>query len=186
MSKSVRNNKSFIADKPLADQSWANDSLAVAEQTEQELAVLLCRRRRFEVMLGLVTMLVLCGMVACQVWLWLDRGQTVAAWSGVVYDVEPAAATMNGLYGSVTIELLDYSELTQAYVLINGQRAGTFDDNELTLRVFEGDVLELDVTAYRVPVRFRLGRLSAGIREDLLLSEVELCGERKSLGHIAF
>lgn len=154
--------------------------------TDRELLRFLQRRSVFEAVLAVVTLASLALLVACQVWLRLDNGQTVATWAGLTYDARPAAVSMDGLYGSVTIELADYSELAQAFVFINGQKAAAFDSAELTLRVFDGDVLEIDVTAYRVPVRFRLGRVSAGINESFLLQELELCGERRQLGRIVF
>ncbi len=153
---------------------------------DRQMADTLHRHRVFELLLAVVTLGSLAALLACQVWMQMDRGQTVATWAGLVYDAEPAAASFDGLYGSVTIELLDYSELEQAFVLINGQKAGVFDSTELTLRVFDGDVLELDTTAYRAPVRFRLRRVSAGINESFLFDELELCGERRQLGRIVF
>lgn len=130
--------------------------------------------------------LLLISVVACQIWLHYDEGRTVAVWSGTKYDVQPVAAMQDTAYGSITIELTDYSELTHAAVLINGQQVAVFAGNEVSLRVFDGDVIELDTVAYKVPVRFRLKKASAAICKEFLLSEIELCGERKELGRIVF
>ncbi len=126
------------------------------------------------------------SVLACQIWLHYDDGRTVAVWSGTKYGVRPVAAIQDVDYGSITIELVDHSELTHAAILINGQKVAVFATNEVNLRVFDGDVIELDTVAYKVPVRFRLKKASAAICKEFLLSEIELCGERKELGHIVF
>jgi hypothetical protein len=154
----------------------------------EEKARMLKRRRGFEWLLALLVLGALAALLVCQFWLYVDRSRAAATWYGMEYDeaVVPAAASNSGLYGSITLELAEYSRLEHAYVLINGVKAGDFSEPELTLRVFDGDVLEVDASAYNVPVRIRLQKASYGIDRERLFSEVQVCGERKEIGCVIF
>ena len=92
----------------------------------------------------------------------------------------------DGLWGSVTLDLQTYTELERALVLVNGVEAGRFTADSLTLRVYDGDLLELDCTAYSRPVSFHLSKASVGIDRAALQTELELCGERAIIGRIKF
>ena len=71
-------------------------------------------------------------------------------------------------------------------MLVNGVEAGRFTADSLTLRVYDGDLLELDCTAYSRPVSFHLSKASVGIDRAALQTEMELCGERAIIGRIKF
>lgn len=66
--------------------------------------------------------------------------------------------------GSITIEVVDYTGLDQALLLINGHKAGDFSEGRLTAAVASGDVLEIDATRYSHPIQFRVETVSSGIK----------------------
>lgn len=156
----------------------------------EEKVRMLKRRRMFEWLLAALVLAALAALLICQYWLYVDRSRAAVTWYGMEYDeaasAMPVSASNSGLYGSITLELTEHSRLEQAYVLINGVKAGNFSRSELVLRVFDGDVLELDVSAYNVPVRIRLQKASFGIDRERLFSEIEVCGERQEIGCIIF
>ena len=118
---------------------------------------------------------------------WLDWDLNFANWYGQDYaEVLPAVRQQEGLWGNVTLELQDYSELHRALVLLNGNEAAHFSSNRLNLRVFDGDLLEIDCTAYARPVRFSVVKTSVGIDRAALRTDLELCGERGTVGKIKF
>ncbi len=148
------------------------------------------RRRLFEMWLAAALVLGLTALVLCQVCLYQGRIQPAASWYGSDYRADgesvAAGALDEGLYGTVTYELCDYSRLEEAKIWQNGYEAGGFSEPELTLAVSPGDTLELDAAAYQRPVRVRLKRASTGINTAFLLSDVEICGGRINLGRIVF
>lgn len=141
--------------------------------------------------------LVLIGVAAllgCQLWLWQSSNRA-DAWYGLDYDqtlaelmpeAQPVGLSETGLWGNVTLALEKYTQLERAYVLVNGRRAGSFVGDSLTVRVYDGDLLELDCTAYSRPVGFQLKRASTGIDRSLLQEELRLQGERAVIGRIKF
>ena len=77
-----------------------------------------------------------------------------------------------GLFASITIEVCDYKNLAEAILLINGEESGSFLDKQLVVRVYPGDLLEIDTSAYLEPCRFRIVKKSSHIREDLIVEEI--------------
>ena len=75
---------------------------------------------------------------------------------------------VDGLFGSMTITLESYDSLVQAKVLVNGQAAAAFKQKEVTLRVYEGDVLAIDVSAYGQTCSFMISKLSGHINGSYL------------------
>ncbi len=154
------------------------------EQTAR--AVYLRRRKAFERFLGCLVLVGLAALLACQFWLGQHNGRT-DVWYGLDYaEAVPAVQQTDGLWGSVTLDLQTYTELERAVVLVNGAEAGSFTGSSLTLRVYDGDLLEIDCTAYSRPVSFRLRKASVGIDRTALQTELELCGERATIGRIKF
>ncbi len=148
------------------------------------------RRRWFETWLAAALAVGLAALVLCQICLYQGRIQPAASWYGSDYRADgesvSAGTLYEGLYGTVTYELCDYSRLEEAKIWQNGYEAGCFSEPELTLAVSPGDTLELDAAAYQRPVRVRLKRASTGINTAFLLSDVEICGGRINLGRVVF
>ncbi len=163
------------------------------DEAEEERSCLLAARHRMEVWLGWLLLAGLGLLVFCQAGLYYDRSRITETWYGEDYAAEQVEViptvtmqAMNDNWGSVTLALVDYSQLDAAKVLINGQTAGSFKEAELTLQVFEADELAVDCTAYSQPVRVRLKRASAGIDRSSLLAEAVAVGDVISWGKIAF
>lgn len=146
-------------------------------------------RRFWEWLLSLLLLAALAALIIAQIWLYQGRIQPVNSWYGADYqpgDVQSVSAFISEPYGVLTWELVEYSRLEQAQIWQNGEPAAAFQQPEITMRVYDGDVLSFDATAYRQPVRIRLKKLSAGIDGAFLLTDVEVCGERIELGQIVF
>lgn len=143
----------------------------------------------FNRLLAAVIFLLLAALLVCQLGMYQGRLQPVDSWRGAEYrDGEVAAVTAQttGLTGTVVWRLTDYSCLEELRLLKNGYEAGRFTSAEVRLRVADGDVLEIDATAYQRPVRLKLQQASSGIDRSYLLRELGLSGERLRLGKIVF
>lgn len=185
LSYSVIEDKNFIK-TPV----WGRLTVKGGEYMTGQEDIFFRRRRWFEVWLAAALTVGLAALVLCQICLYQGRIQPDASWYGSDYqadgEIVAAEALYDGLYGTVTYELCDYSRLEEAKIWQNGYDAGGFCEPELTLTVSPGDTLELDAAAYRRPVRVRLKRASTGINMAFLLSDVEICGGRIDLGRVVF
>ncbi len=166
------------------------------EQKTSERQLYLRSRRRQERLFAALLTVSLLIMLIYQAGFYLYQNQKLAwlgwelpleNWYGSSYDeVLPTVKQNEGLWGTITLQLADYSELRRASVLINGQPAGNFTGQSLTVRVFAGDKLEIDCSAYGRPVYFQLVKASSGIDRSALQSELVLNGQRGSVGQIKF
>lgn len=107
-------------------------------------------------------------------------------WYGEKYVAESAAADDEKVWGNVALELMDFTTLPGAKVLLNGEEVGEFREQRVTMRVEYGDVIAVDTTAYEAPVRVRIASVSSVIDvRDLQEVSVVNC-ECKELGKIIF
>ncbi|MDO4733092.1 MAG: hypothetical protein Q4B50_06220, partial [Bacillota bacterium] len=53
-----------------------------------------------------------------------------------------------GLFGNIRIESQEQVSLSRAFLLINGEQCGDFSQGQLSVRVYPGDVLRVDASAY--------------------------------------
>lgn len=74
--------------------------------------------------------------------------------------------------------------LEQAYLLINGERAGSFAAGELQVRVYDGDLLAVDCRAYDRELCFRVDGMSASVEERYLPRRFSCRGEAAVWGFI--
>ena len=91
-----------------------------------------------------------------------------------------------GLFASMTIAVCDYDSLEEAYLLVNGEVAGHFSGKQLVVRVYPGDVLEIDTTAYLSPCRFQVVKKSSHIREETIETMVTTAQGYGWIGKISF
>lgn len=91
-----------------------------------------------------------------------------------------------GLFASLTIEVCDYDSLEEACLLINGETAGRFRNKNLVVRVYPGDILELDTSAYLTPCRFRVTKKSSHIREEAIETSITTESGYGWIGKISF
>lgn len=66
-------------------------------------------------------------------------------------------------WAEVEVEMLQFTSLPQAMILINGQWAGSFAEPKLRLRVMGSDDIEIDTSSYDFPVQFRINQASVNL-----------------------
>lgn len=85
----------------------------------------------------------------------------------------PAAAVatneiQNKIWSTVTIKAEKYSCLNKARLLINGQYITDFRNNPVTVRVLDGDTLEIDTSYYKHALTFKI----VGVSMDIVYPKV--------------
>ncbi|GEM_PF-2302989 len=106
---------------------------------------------------------------------------------GLEYEtVLPATEDDTGLFGNITVEVVGYDSLSAAVLLINGEEAGSFEQGSVVARVYEGDVVEIDASAYNTWLTFLLVQCSSNIKKESLAKELTMQGGRGELGQITF
>lgn len=104
----------------------------------------------------LLRVLVLCAVMLVAVqWFAYDP---VVRTIGKVNDQYSAGSGFNSedLDHLVTFQMLDYTTLPMATVLVNGEKKGNFEHRYVTVSVSHGDVLEIDTKYYKHPVSFKV------------------------------
>ncbi|MGE5454304.1 MAG: hypothetical protein ACM3O9_03815 [Methylocystaceae bacterium] len=66
-------------------------------------------------------------------------------------------------WAEVELEMLHFSSLPRAMVLVNGQWAGSFTEPKLRLRVMGSDDIEIETSSYDFPVQFRINKASVNL-----------------------
>lgn len=91
---------------------------------------------------------------------WGERleGQTIEypVYSNEEEKQEPEMETLNSPYALLGLSLEEYSSLPRAMVLVNGKEYGSFEDNQVQLKLMAGDVIEIDASYYDFPVKFKV------------------------------
>ena len=90
------------------------------------------------------------------------------------------------LFGNMRFSAAEGLTLDQARLLINGEQAGHFGAGELTVRVYEGDVVTIDGSAYKRALLFHISAVSSNINSDLLPKSVSTDGDIAQLPIICF
>lgn len=116
---------------------------------------------------------------------WAERleGEPYQEWSQGSARVMEAESL---IFAYVTIELEDYSSLAKANLLINGKQVTDFRNKKVIVKVYPGDVIELDGSFYRRPVDFKVVRTSPNILEPALNHKVQTCANVVLLGKVKF
>ncbi|MBO8159537.1 hypothetical protein [Thermosyntropha sp.] len=63
-------------------------------------------------------------------------------------------------YAFLVISADKYSSLPKAVVLVNNKEVESFKNREVRLKVMAGDVVEIDSTAYDIPLEFKITEVS--------------------------
>jgi hypothetical protein len=92
----------------------------------------------------------------------------------------------NGLFGNIHIYTENQVSLSEAYVEVNGIRAGNFAKGNLLLRVYDGDTVNINTTAYKRELVFYISLISANIDSDSIKKELLVNGENIQAGVIKF
>ena len=90
------------------------------------------------------------------------------------------------LFGNMRFSTAEGLTLEQARLLINGEQVGHFGAGELTVRVYEGDVVTIDGSAYKRLVLFHISAVSSNINSSLLPKNVSTNGNSIELPIICF
>ncbi|MDD2568021.1 MAG: hypothetical protein PHN47_03495 [Clostridia bacterium] len=90
------------------------------------------------------------------------------------------------LFGNLTIEITGYNTLPEALVLINGSPAGNFKEKQVTIRVYAGDVVEVDASAYERFISFAVVKASGNINVEYLREKLTVNGSKAKVGEVLF
>ncbi|MHB8158656.1 MAG: hypothetical protein ACYDEQ_14935 [Desulfocucumaceae bacterium] len=82
----------------------------------------------------------------------------------------------------MTLYLSDYSLLPHLRVLVNGEVKVTFNSRYLALAVNSGDVIAVDGTFYKRPVKVEVYNVSKNIKSPRCGDRLQLNGNVASLG----
>lgn len=113
----------------------------------------------FERILVRVTLMGLVLMVASQLIL---TGSTTSMLDFSLpnsLDIEQAEMTLGqnfDTHSKISIVLVDYSSLGKAIVLVNGKKKADFSERRVTLKIYPGDLVEIDTTFYTYPIAFKI------------------------------
>ncbi len=88
--------------------------------------------------------------------------------------------------GALTIEVSDGTSIPGVKVLINNRPVGDFQYREVTLRVKEGDIIELDGRSCTTQTRFKVTFTSGIILWPTKGMEITLSGEVKKVCDVIF
>ncbi len=94
--------------------------------------------------------------------------------------------TENSLFANLRVEAQNGVSLPSAYILINGLKAGDFASGSLLLRVYEGDYLEIDCSAYARAINFKITGISANLKRETLPQTITVKNSLGEIGIIRF
>lgn len=103
--------------------------------------------------------------------------------------LEPAVDVRNedsSLFGNIKITADDGFSLEYAQVLINGISFGNFKDGEVLVRVYPGDVVSIDGSAYKRELGFHVTSVSSNISKDYVSTSLTTNGNIVDVGIIVF
>jgi len=87
-------------------------------------------------------------------------------------------------WAEVEVEMLQFTSLPRAQVLVNGQWAGSFTEPKLRLRVMGADDIEIDTSSYEFPIQFRIKKVSVNVVQPSAGSIYKSDGGRIYVGKI--
>jgi hypothetical protein len=101
-------------------------------------------------------------------------------------EVLPVNYSEERLFANICLEVLDCASLPLGYVLINGRRAGDFGQKEVTIRVYENDLVEIDSSAYQPSIRFGVKHCSVNLDQSGWSQDLRSREGKAVLGLIKF
>ncbi|TYO95572.1 hypothetical protein [Desulfallas thermosapovorans] len=84
----------------------------------------------------------------------------------------------------VTIQLLDYTSLPKAAVLVNGEKKGYFKHRYVTVPVTHGDELAIDACFYEHPASFKIIETYGNVTRPSPGTIIEVHGTTKTIGTV--
>ena len=98
----------------------------------------------------------------------------------------PAVREEYAIFGNIELMSKDEVSLAKAYVMINGQKSGNFKDGDVLIRVYEGDIVSIDTTAYDRKIEFYIRNYSKNINIDKLNQILESSQGLVDVGTVSF
>ena len=98
----------------------------------------------------------------------------------------PAVREEYAIFGNLELRSKEGVSLAKAVVLINGQQSGDFKDGDVLIRVYEGDTVTIDTTAYDRELEFYIGNYSKNIDIDKLNQVLVSYRGRIDVGTVSF
>lgn len=84
----------------------------------------------------------------------------------------------------VTFQLLDYTSLPRAAVLVNGEKKGYFTHRYVTVPVADGDELAVETSFYEHPVSFKIIETYGNVLRPSTGTVIEVHGTTKTIGTV--
>ncbi|MHB0884935.1 MAG: hypothetical protein ACYC6V_00725 [Bacillota bacterium] len=85
---------------------------------------------------------------------------------------------------ALTVRLLGRRSARLAVLLVNGDAMGRFTGAEVTVRVKNGDLVEVDGADYRTELRFTVSAVAGGVVEPILGATVATARDIVSVGRV--
>lgn len=128
-------------------------------------------KRYFDLVQQILLLIMLSAMVLLLTWprLHPPAEQSISISADTSNSLAVTAQAGND-FGKLYISTDDDLQLGSAYVLINGERAGNFANGDVTVRVYPGDVVELDGSRYQRSIHFSVQALSSSIDSSYLFA----------------
>lgn len=131
----------------------------------------------------LLRIVVLCVVMLVTVQ-WFAYDPAVRAISKFDSDLNNVGTPHTNLEHLVTFQLLDYSALPKASVLLNGEKRGSFEHRYVTVPVTDGDILAIDATFYKHPASFRIIETYGNIKWPKKGMEIKVQGITRKIGTV--
>ncbi len=84
----------------------------------------------------------------------------------------------------VTFQLLDYTSLPKAAILVNGEKKGYFANRYVTVPVTDGDELAIETGFYERPVSFKIIQTYGNVLVPPIGIVIEVQGTTKTIGTV--
>ncbi len=84
----------------------------------------------------------------------------------------------------VTFQLMDYTSLPKAAVLVNGEKKGYFENRYVTVPVTDGDELAIETGFYEHPVSFKVIQTYGNVLVPSAGMVIEVQGTTKTIGPV--
>jgi len=98
----------------------------------------------------------------------------------------PAATLPQGQYSQVVVTAETKLQLSQAFVLVNGEKAAALTDGQAAVQVAAGDIIGIDASAYQRQITFYIEASSPLMDPLYYAEEVSCCGDAVTVGVAVF
>ena len=134
----------------------------------------------------LLRLVVICAVMLVSVqWFTNDPAlQVISKVDQTLTDRSSLSLTQSDLNNLVTFQLLDYTALPKAAVLVNGEKKSYFEHRYVTVPVSDGDELAIDTGFYEYPVSFKIIETYGHVQVPVVGAVIEVQGTTKKIGTV--